>query len=356
MIGFDDVCNSFMRKSVTTTSIKGKKGKAATATKTRNPTLPRRSPVFLNREGDLVHKVLSCFWDPLTEVKEHYLEWILAYGFSAFSAKVKTVFDRRWNILAKYAQVTTRRLQELRKKGEEMKLLRKAQVNQQLAKRLPSERPNAVEDFYNEIIAIIPEGQLLRTVRYLTGSNPRDNTDARILLLTEIGLLYSKPDVGVINSVPSRPKEADTVSIEASEVIKVSTLLKALRLSAGETIQKLNSLFSQRSSKSMAKQMPYAARNVEELLSLVKEWQALDAVVRVVVCENQPIPTSSAKELTDRFLSWMRDNKEKLNNAIEFLFIGTSVSRSEQTLTAGLLRRILVASDAIKTALSSANF
>jgi hypothetical protein len=176
------------------------KKKKNVKTEVKRPNFPKRSPLFLNDEMALLEKLLRPFWTPLTEFKNDYVNWIITMGYNEVINAVTTIYKRRWQILSKFAKVTTKRLQEVRKTGPEAAAYRKSVVDSAHIQKMLEARRLKIETFYSEISSIIPDADLRGSVSGLHKGKPASDEDARNLILAEIGAVYLKPGIDLITT------------------------------------------------------------------------------------------------------------------------------------------------------------
>jgi len=315
---FDDVMRSFTRQ-IGPSIIRKDKKKAITIKKAKNPVLPRRSPLLINAEGEFIHKLLLPFWDPLDEIKKDYIRWIKSNSFEGLITYIRGVFNNRWSILTKYSTMTTKRLQELRKKSEELKNIRKATVSQQQAERIPKERQHPIDEFYKEITELIPEGAIEFAIGKLLGQVPESRVDAEILLCTEISLLYSRPELKVIPAhVPAR-NPATWSSFKSDDILHIKNTISALSGHVSEAITSLQGIPKWRSAAAAGRNASAVLYSLKSLCQSIENWEKIDLTKRMVVMRHPDIPVNSASEVLKVFLSYSSAHIKAATNKFDLL-------------------------------------
>jgi hypothetical protein len=344
IIGFDDIVKSFARNIGPAVTTHGKK-RGQILRKVKNPSLPRRSPLLLNGEAELLHKLLSPFWDPLTEVKNNWVRWVITSGFSALSEHLRAIFNKRWNILTRYSNLTTKRLIELRKKSDVADNIRKGAVTQSVAARIPKERVNPVDEFLREILELIPKSELISAVGNLVGSTPTDQMSAEILLCTEISILYTKPDAPIIKEAFIPEKGANVSHIPAAEVKMVVSTCKALVGATAEAVVQLgNACSHSRTAAAQLKKFIHATSSINRMVDALKHWTILDLALRLVVISHPDIPVNRAEDIFMSFKK-MTDRNFKTAEAqcdnIQTSMSGKATSTGESSRVVGEVNRFI---------------
>lgn len=106
---FDDVSNESRR--VLNTKTKRKKQNAKNDVL---PSKPSSSPLYLSGEMKEILRIIDPVWTSLEPLKDEWLGAIQRAGFVTVRNEVRTQYTKRWEILSKFASLTTKRLQVVR--------------------------------------------------------------------------------------------------------------------------------------------------------------------------------------------------------------------------------------------------
>jgi hypothetical protein len=173
-----------------------RRGKAVQA-KARTPNKPRSSPLLLPEESELLSKLISPFWDNLSHYEEQWSNVVAEIGFSAAKARVANIINVRWQILQKFAKMTTKRLQQIRAMDpDKLKVARKANITIDNVRAMLLARSSPMEVFMRELLDITPYGWL--RVAVAKGFNkgvPASDKDAERILYMEMHQAYLKADL-----------------------------------------------------------------------------------------------------------------------------------------------------------------
>lgn len=166
-----------------------KKGKK-TEDKYKRPTFPKRSPLFTQYENDFLAKYLSYLWKPMDLLQNNWAQWVMEKGFTALVQAITLIYTTRWQTLQKFAKVTTKRLQQVRKLVNDDKL-KKADITKERIELLINTRENKASSFASELVTMLPnESYLKGCVKQLGKGLPASDKDARELLMVECTLMY----------------------------------------------------------------------------------------------------------------------------------------------------------------------
>lgn len=116
LITFDEVISTCWHHRTT-------KGKQVVTTKAS--AFPDRSPLFLNEEMSIINDAISPIWNRFTNLREDWLAEVKKFGFSAIRDEIRTKYNYRWELLAKFSKVTTKRLQIVRTLTKDVKIKKK---------------------------------------------------------------------------------------------------------------------------------------------------------------------------------------------------------------------------------------
>jgi hypothetical protein len=225
IIKIDDMIRTTFR-----TEYSKKKGKTVLSA-VRKPNLPARSPLFLQAEMNLVHKLLSPFWDSLADLKRDYELRVFECGFASLKKQITDLYQLRWGILSKFAKVTTKRLQAIRKMTGAEKLKKQEVTDVQLRAFIDT-RGAKVFNFQDELADIIPTNGLIKAVGGLNKGSPTDDSQAKLLIAAECALGYQS--IGY--KLAERPS-AESEITKLTQVESAVNRLTHLRLKSGQVKQ-----------------------------------------------------------------------------------------------------------------------
>jgi hypothetical protein len=111
IVGFKDLLGKFERPVYSI-----KKGKQV-LTGYKRPKKPSRSPVFTKDENDEINALITLLWDSMTSLEKEWSECPID-DLSLVYQRVEGLINHRWSLLARYAKMTTKRLEAIRVKNE----------------------------------------------------------------------------------------------------------------------------------------------------------------------------------------------------------------------------------------------
>jgi hypothetical protein len=145
LVPFDNLTKNFSRL-VKHVNRKGKEVKEQML-----PTLPKRSPLLSKHESILITGLARHIWDDLDDVKDNYKDHIQCDGFSFVEQRCRHTYTKRWEFLAKFAALTTNRLQEFRKVTPNADKFAKRDFNTDLTLAALKRREDIVQTFFSEV-------------------------------------------------------------------------------------------------------------------------------------------------------------------------------------------------------------
>jgi hypothetical protein len=149
VIPFEEVLSK-QKRSVESLDKKGKKTK-----KEKKPAKPGRSPVLLKCESDLLAELTATLWDPLDSFRAEWIKSLFTHGLQKTIKLLQNIINQRWEITQKFAKLTTKRLNQIRKLLES-KEKTKRETTVEDVWTLIENRNRAAEVFCDEIASIFP--------------------------------------------------------------------------------------------------------------------------------------------------------------------------------------------------------
>jgi hypothetical protein len=188
---FDEVLQSFARP-IFTPSIKGRR----TQRGVRLPSKPNTSPLLLKEEMDFINKFISPIYQDLEDLKKNWVSKVFTTDWDTIIKSISIVMDERWKLLEKFASITTKRLQQIRKIDADAKGLRKAQIQRKhVVALLLSRKGDIIKDLYNEILSVIPNDKRTNLMSEVIGDQFHiTESNWKPILYYLINQLYSKVD------------------------------------------------------------------------------------------------------------------------------------------------------------------
>jgi hypothetical protein len=169
MIQFNDWIKRFDRPIFEVTTVRGKIQKKE---KRRGlPSKPGKSPLFLNCETKVLNEPLTYIWSNLTYLEKSWSEQILLHGRQILEL-VSRAYLLRWQILERFAKVTSERLTQCRKIDGVDSKIKKRQISvETLTKALQIRDKGLGDSSTQEIVQIIGQDQLVTWFCALKSSN-----------------------------------------------------------------------------------------------------------------------------------------------------------------------------------------
>jgi hypothetical protein len=138
--------------------------------------------------------MISYKWESLANLQKDWVHFICAEGFDHVKKEISAIYQSRWQILAKFAKMTTKRLQEVRKIVPSKATAKKASITRDDVIALLGKRGDPIEEFIREILSLIPEADIKKSVRKLKLGEPRTNGDAILIIRCEAIRIYAHYD------------------------------------------------------------------------------------------------------------------------------------------------------------------
>jgi len=148
IVSFDNYCKAFLRPIYSK-----KKGKTDEITGYQRPKLPTSSPLLLSCEIKLIKDFVSPIWSELDIYKKSWLNILQREGYQKTVDNVSAIYKSRWEIVRNISQMTTKRLQDLRKILKDEKLIKVKVTSDNLLQLLKS-RANPGKSFLDELFVI----------------------------------------------------------------------------------------------------------------------------------------------------------------------------------------------------------
>lgn len=97
----------------------------------RRANKPRRSPLMTAGEMDFITEFITPAWSSLDILKKEYSNDVIqsCVHHNVIDTTIRNIFNKRWQLLAKFAKVTKKRLESIRKMDLKNAQLRKASVS-----------------------------------------------------------------------------------------------------------------------------------------------------------------------------------------------------------------------------------
>jgi len=148
----DDVIQSSYRAVIIQTG-KGKKKK--TEIKLQKPHSLRASPLFLKDEMKLIEAYTKPVFTSLQKFSKEYLNRVFSDSFDSVYKAIHDDICARWELLARFANVTKKRLIEVRQIADIDKKIKKAAVQPEHVAAILLKRKTPVSDLIQELLSIL---------------------------------------------------------------------------------------------------------------------------------------------------------------------------------------------------------
>jgi hypothetical protein len=189
----------------------------------RGPSLPTKSPLLLGEELEVIHKFILPLWTPLTRLKEDWVREVLRSGWAASKQAVLEAYNQRWEILAKFAKLTTRRLVQIRDLSPEYAQLKKADISKDHLTALLNSRTHHCSVFGREVLSVIPSDAIERLGWILYKADRISESSLHQAIAVTISSGYAK--VGIGHDYPEAWKTPDE-EVKETELAQVGNLLE----------------------------------------------------------------------------------------------------------------------------------
>jgi hypothetical protein len=174
LITYEDIADTFRRKpkgeTITRKHFKRKdEGKL--------PEKASSSPLILQEEMSIIDSLISPFWQSLIPIQKEWVKFILKHGFKKIRDLVKATFIARWQITINFANVTTKRLREIKKLNSQVALTRKRSIKKDDLRGMLTHRTNALSTLLSELRSIISSVRIVdmqKGVGKINVLNPKD--------------------------------------------------------------------------------------------------------------------------------------------------------------------------------------
>jgi hypothetical protein len=190
----------------------------------RKGSLPNRSSLLLKGEMKLVLLAISPFFESLDTIKLNWATLINTYGYTFVKEKLSKEFKRRHTILERFANVTTKRLQNIRRSDVTLKNIKKKDVNLEMLKRYLSSRTDPSKEFFEEVLAIT--GDKLHKIMYTYIEIKKNllSGTGKDYFINDIISTYAEAEIYKNKSIPKLAK----LQTDIEKVKYQDTLVQAL--------------------------------------------------------------------------------------------------------------------------------
>jgi hypothetical protein len=167
-----------------------KKGNKKLLVGTRKGAMPNRSALYLKEEMALIKLAMSPFFESLETLKKNFRDTILNFGIASVKSVISREYKKRHAILERFANATTRRLNQVRE-GLKNRSIKKKEITIEMVQTLLSTRLNPAEDFFAEIKSIIGSDNMssVFAVFEKKSHSPRQGS---VALFSEIIQIYDR--------------------------------------------------------------------------------------------------------------------------------------------------------------------
>jgi hypothetical protein len=237
IIPFDDLIKVYYRPPFDASKRKSKKS----SSEMRKPELPRASPLFLDQEMCIIHKLSKPIFKNLDDIKSNYINKIQTESFANVKKTIAETYNRRWKVLSTFSAITTKRLQEVRKSHPEIVVKRKVDVNHEMITKTISSRQNPTNQAIEEISVILPIKDIHDVILaeiYHVDIAKEETLSAIDLIRHDVSMCYftskiciEKPESINRNSMIEREVKMRVGSYTKEYVLYTSEFTNLLRLS-----------------------------------------------------------------------------------------------------------------------------
>jgi hypothetical protein len=147
----------------------------------KTPLIPKRNKLFLNAELGLITEILGVLWKRGKSLEKNFFDKCYRNGFTQTVSEVSSQYQVRWNALARFSKVTTRRLQAIRKLNPEKSKIKKRDVVLDDVINLVSSRPDKAHTLVEEVRLILGENTISVLAEYLKTSITDENQLLHVL-------------------------------------------------------------------------------------------------------------------------------------------------------------------------------
>jgi hypothetical protein len=143
LVEYGTILNNYRRKPLGETKPKNKSSKKSELGKL--PEKPSSSPLMTKEEIENYLSLSGQIWTALESFNKDYFKSIQTVGYAQVYAKTHDVMNLRWEMLTAFANVTTKRLKELRKLNNDSKISKRKVGESDLSDLLNARQNYALE-------------------------------------------------------------------------------------------------------------------------------------------------------------------------------------------------------------------
>jgi len=154
VLPFSEVVNLFGEREIVVTPKQGRR--PATKVK-RVPKAPRQNSLFVSAEMKLISEHNSALFKAVEVLnKEDYIAFLKKHGFAPLKKRIQARASHRSEYLAKFAALTTKRLNEVRSNNTSLKSKRKRDITPEDVLSMLNRRNSPVSRFVDELFSLDP--------------------------------------------------------------------------------------------------------------------------------------------------------------------------------------------------------
>jgi hypothetical protein len=211
VVPFEEVLSK-QKRQVESLDKKGKRVK-----KDKKPAKPGRSPVLLKCESDLLSEIITTLWDPLDSYRGEWIKSLFTYGYAGTMKTLQSIINQRWEITQKFAKLTTKRLNQIRKLFDTKEKTKRETTTEDVWA-LIEHRNQSAEVFCAEIASIFPnENAFAYAVgRFFKGEYSA--SEAKYHLSKQILTLYMTEKVSIPDLEEEQKRLSGSLHREENEI------------------------------------------------------------------------------------------------------------------------------------------
>jgi len=160
LISHSEVIQTYCTREITLVPIQGRR-KFQSVKEKRVPHKPRSNVLLLKEEQQFLNGIVdSLFIDGVPTTSGKFIEFIMRHGFKQYLNHMKAVSSKRAEFLQKFASLTSKRLNEVRRLSESHKTKRKRDVTSTDITSALARRDTPANKFASEILSLDPSCSL----------------------------------------------------------------------------------------------------------------------------------------------------------------------------------------------------
>jgi hypothetical protein len=243
-ISFEEAIPNFYQTVREPKQKKGQRGRIIMVRKGQKPT---SNACLLNEEMALIDQIISPLWSSLEVARETWWPSVIDGSANKLIEEIGKIFSLRYELLAKFASVTTKRLQAIRKIANNTKLS-KRNITRDNVSALLSERvrhDSLVQDFMDELKTICGRDVAHLFNIFKLSHQGCEDIKSELVVLTSIISMYRRMSILQIDDKVQKThplsEYENSLLVNADKLLKDFSAVRSRCVAVKTTVERISS-------------------------------------------------------------------------------------------------------------------